>query len=174
MIESARLRLRRPERNDLPALVKLWGDPRVMADLGPVKDRTESEKTFERHCGYWRDGFGFWIVECEGDFAGFAGFKPGAPDTPIEGEIETGWMFAAAYWGRGLAGEAMTAALEWGWVKLHAPRFVAITSHRNLPSRRLMTRLGMRHQPDMDFIHPLLSGDVGRTVTYAIDRPAGH
>ncbi|WP_184029061.1 GNAT family N-acetyltransferase [Sphingomonas yantingensis] len=173
MIETARLRLRRPVFADLDALAAIWGDPRVMADLGPVKDRAMSAATLERHLGYWADGFGFWLIEHNGAVAGFGGLKPGAPDTPIEGEIEAGWMLAPDHWGQGLAGEAMTAALGWGWVNLAPPRIVAITAEQNGASRRLMTRLGMAQLPDLTFDHPQfdLADPCRRTVTYAIARP---
>jgi RimJ/RimL family protein N-acetyltransferase len=174
VIETARLRLRRPVADDFDALAAMWGNATMMADLGPVKDRSASEATLRRHLGYWNDGFGFWLVEADGGVAGFAGFKPGAPDTPIAGEVEAGWMFLPEHWGRGLAHEAMTAALGWAWETLSPPRVVAITAERNGPSRRLMTRLGMRHLSDLTFDHPQFAADDARrrTVTYAIDRPA--
>ena len=173
MIETARLTLRRPTAADLDALAAIWGDLRVMADLGPVKDRAMSEATLKRHLGYWADGFGFWIVERAGAVAGFAGLKPGAPNTPIEGEVEAGWMFAPDHWGQGLAGEAMAAALAWGWANLAPPRIVAITAEQNAASRRLMSRLGMTLLPDLTFNHPqfAVNDPRRRTVTYAIPRP---
>ncbi len=173
MIETARLRLRQPTEGDLDALARLWGDPVVQADLGPVKDRAKSVTTLERHLGYWKRGYGFWIVERDGRTIGLAGLKPGAPNTPIEGEIEAGWMLAADQWKQGLASEAMTAALAWGWETLAPPRIVAITAEQNIASRRLMTRLGMAQQPDLTFDHPQFAADDPRrrTVTYAIDRP---
>lgn len=173
LIETGRLRLRRPAESDLDALASIWGDPRVMADLGPVKDRAMSEATLKRHLGYWADGFGFWLIEHGGAVAGFGGLKPGAPETPIEGEVEAGWMLAPDHWGQGLAGEAMTAALAWGWVHLAPPRIVAITAEQNAASRRLMIRLGMAQLPDLTFDHPQFAADDSRrrTVTYAISRP---
>ncbi|WP_245843809.1 GNAT family N-acetyltransferase [Sphingomonas spermidinifaciens] len=174
MIRTARLALRRPEPEDIDTLAEIWGDPRVMNDLGPVKDRAMSEATLARHLDYWDHGYGFWLVERDGAPAGFAGLKPGAPDTPIEGEVEAGWMFAPAHWGQGLAQEAMAAALAWGWAHLAPPRIVAITAERNAASRRLMARLGMAHLPELAFEHPLFAADdpLRHTVTYAIDRPA--
>ncbi|WP_315760600.1 GNAT family N-acetyltransferase [Sphingomonas sp. Y38-1Y] len=173
MIRTERLVLRRPEPTDIEALAAIWGDPAVMADLGPVKDRRASEATLTRHLDYWDHGYGFWLVEKHGAVAGFAGLKPGAPDTPIEGEVEAGWMFAPPFWGQGLAGEAMRAALGWGWTEVAPPRIVAITAELNGASRRLMDRLGMVHLPALSFDHPAFTADDlrRRTVTYALARP---
>lgn len=174
MIRTARLWLRPPVPADIDALAAIWGDDRVMADLGPVKDRAASEATLARHIGYWNHSFGFWLVEREGVTAGFAGLKPGAPGTPIELEVEAGWMFAPDHWGQGLASEAMVAVLAWGWANLPARRVAAITAERNLASRRLMARLGMVQVPDMTFDHPGFAAvdPRRRTVTYLIERPA--
>ncbi|HVJ01524.1 MAG TPA: GNAT family N-acetyltransferase [Sphingomonas sp.] len=177
MIESARLILRVPEPRDRPALYAMWADPQVMADLGPVKDAEASDAVLAKHDRYRGDGLGFLAVERREDGAviGFCGLKPGAEDTPIEGELEIGWTLATPYWGRGYAREAAVACIEWAWANTDAPRIVAITSAGNERSRGLMVRLGMVYLPGFDFHHPLFaSGDpLGDTVTYAIDRPAG-
>ncbi len=176
MIETARLILRPPEPRDWPALYAIWADPRVMADLGPVKDDAASAATLARHDAYRHEGIGFHSVERREDGAviGFCGLKRGNPGTPIEGRLEIGWMFAAPYWGQGYATEAARASLAWGWANKAEDRIVAITAARNLKSQRLMEKIGMTRLADGDFEHPLFApGDPLRpTVTYAVDRPA--
>jgi len=175
MIETARLVLRIPEPRDRPALHALWADPQVMADLGPVKSADESDAVLAKHDGYRSRGLGFLAVERRGDGAviGFCGLKPGAEETPIEGEIEIGWTLAVPYWGQGYAKEAARACLEWAWASTGAPRVVAITAAHNAKSRGLMVRLGMIHLPGLDFDHPIYPPEspLRATVTYAIDRP---
>lgn len=175
MIETARLLLRRPEPRDTDALHAMWSDPAVMRDLGPIKSRADSEATIARHLGYGDShGLGFWVVakRSDGAVAGFCGLKPGAPDTPIAGELEIGWMLAQAFWGKGYAREAAEASLAWGWAHRDAARIVAITAATNAPSIALMQRLGMRWL--VDFEHPIQPvGDrLRQSVAYAIDRPA--
>jgi len=157
MIETPRLILRVPVAADRPAPRAMWADPRVMADLGPVKDAAASDATLDRHDGYRGAGLGFWVVERREDGAviGFCGLKPGAENTPIAGEIEIGWLLAAPFWGAGYAQEAAQASLDWGWTNTGAPRIIAITAARNMKSQKLMERLGMRRLAGGDFDHPL-------------------
>jgi RimJ/RimL family protein N-acetyltransferase len=173
MIETERLILRAPEPRDRGALHAMWADPRVMADLGPVKDAAASDAAIARHAGY--APLGFWVVERreDGAVAGFCGLKPGAPDTPIDGMLEIGWMLAVPYWRMGYANEAAAASIAWGWQNRPDDAIVAITARQNAKSRGLMERLGMRREPALDFAHPQFPPDDPRrdTVTYRITRP---
>ncbi|MEG3146845.1 GNAT family N-acetyltransferase [Sphingomonas sp. RT2P30] len=175
MIETERLILRRDTPADHPALHAMWADPRVMADLGPVKSAADSEAALAKHASYHPQGLGFWVVEhrAEGGVMGFCGLKPGAPDTPIAGALEIGWMLAVPYWQQGFAREAAAASMAWAWANRDDAAIVAITSRQNAKSRGLMVRLGMTHVPQLDFEHPLFAkGDPLRdTVTYRIARP---
>lgn len=174
MIETERLILRPPRIADLAALHAIWSDPLVMADLGPVKSAADSDATLARHANYG-DGLGFHAVVRRNDAAviGFCGLKPGAPATPIAGEIEAGWIIARSAWRQGFALEAMRGVLAWGWANTRAARVVAITARRNAKSRAMMERLGMCHLPDLDFLHPQFTVDdpLADVVTYALPRP---
>jgi RimJ/RimL family protein N-acetyltransferase len=176
MIETDRLILRPPQPDDTAALHAMWSDPRVMADLAPVKTLTQSLATVTRHDGYRAEhGLGFWTTlrKDSGAVIGFCGLKPGAEDTPIAGELEVGWMLAAAHWRQGFAAAAAAASIAWGWANRDAARIVAITAVQNVASRALMARLGMVHQERLAFDHPKFAADDPRraTVTYAIGRP---
>ena len=173
MIATARLILRPPEPRDHAALWALWGDPVVMADLGGVKDAAACAAVLARHAGYAPLGFGVVEHRADGVVMGHVGLKPGAPDTPIAGRLEIGWMIASAYWGGGYAREAAAAWLDWAWANRQEDAVFAITARRNAASRRLMERLGMRHVAGMDFLHPAHAGDpaLADTVAYRIDRP---
>ena len=173
MIQTERLILRRPEPRDRAPLHAMWADPAVMADLGPVKDEAASDAALARHAAY--APLGFRVVERREDGAaiGFCELKPGAPDTPIAGMLEIGWMLAMPYWGVGYAREAAAASLAWGWANRAEEAIVAITARRNAKSRGLMERLGMAYDPALDFDHPQFATDDPRrdTVTYRIARP---
>jgi RimJ/RimL family protein N-acetyltransferase len=175
VIETPRLLLRRPEPRDRAALCRMFGDPLVMADLGPTKDGAGVDAALARHDADRREGLGFQVVERreDGTVVGFCGLKRGDAHNPIAGEVEAGWIVDRPYWRRGYALEAMAAVLDWGWRHTDAPRIVAITAAVNVASQRLMARLGMHRLDDGAYDHTLFApGDRLRpTVTFAVLRP---
>jgi RimJ/RimL family protein N-acetyltransferase len=176
MIETERLTLRLPQPADRAALYRMFSDPLVMAELGPVKDEQATDAALAKHDGYRHEGLGFWVVErrADGAMLGFCGLKRGDLHNPIAGEVEAGWIIDRPYWRNGYACEAMVAAFEWGWANLDASRIVAITSAINVKSQQLMARLGMTRLLDGDYDHALIPerDPLRRMVTFAIDRPA--
>jgi RimJ/RimL family protein N-acetyltransferase len=58
-------------------------------------------------------------------------------------EAEVGWAIAGRHRGHGYATEAARALIDYGFNELHLPRVVAFTEEDNLPSRRVMEKLGM-------------------------------
>lgn len=177
MIETERLRLRPWEKRDRAAYHAIKSDPRVMATLGPLQTRTESDATLDRLIVRGaQDGYTFWAMERRADrvLLGYCGLLLATDDFPITGEVEIGWGLGSEYWGQGYAREAAQAALAWGWANIAGDRFVAITTPGNLRSWGLMERLGMTRVPGGDFDHPRLAeGDpLRRHLTYRIDRPA--
>jgi ribosomal-protein-alanine N-acetyltransferase len=52
-------------------------------------------------------------------------------------------LLGRTYWHRGLATEAASASLQWGFEELALERIVAIVHPENLRSRRVIAKLGM-------------------------------
>lgn len=176
MIETERLVLRGWRDADLDPFHAMCSDPRVMATLGPLMTRDETEALIRRNADFEaRLGYTFWAVERRGDgtFLGWCGVKPGAAGTPIEGEVEIGWRIAADHWRKGYAREAAAATLDWVWAHTDAPAVAAITSMGNAASWSLMERLGMTRAPEDDFDHPNVPEDSPLLphITYRIARP---
>ena len=174
MIRTARLVLRPPVEADRPALVAMLADAELMAELMSGADEATANAAIDRHIA-WResDGLGFWTVERDGVVGGFVGLKPGAPDTPIAGAIEIGWILSRGFQGQGIAMEAARASLDWAWANTEAAEVVAITAAINRKSQGVMDRLGMVRDPAGDFDHPRFATDdpLRATVTYRIARP---
>lgn len=172
VIETPRLILRPVREADRAALHAIWADPVAMADLGPVKDAAESDATIARHAGYAPLGFGVVARRDDDRAIGFVGLKPGAADTPIAGMLEIGWVITRAHWGQGYAREAAAAWLDWAWANRDEDVVWAITAQRHVASRALMAKLGMRHEPALDFVHPMFPADspLRDSVVYRIDR----
>ncbi|USI72681.1 GNAT family N-acetyltransferase [Sphingomonas morindae] len=156
MIETARLRLRFWTEADRPAYHALCAAPEVMAHLGGPQAPAEADPGFERMlASQAAHGHGFWGVERRSDDAllGLCGVKYGRVG-PILDRLEIGWRLRADAWGQGYAREAATASLAWAAAHRPGEPVYAITVPANRASWGLMTRLGMRRRPDLDFDHP--------------------
>jgi RimJ/RimL family protein N-acetyltransferase len=70
--------------------------------------------------------------------------------------VEIGWRLRRDAWGRGYASEAARDVLRHGFETLGLSEVVSFTAVVNEPSRAVMRRLGMRHDPAGDFDHPVL------------------
>jgi RimJ/RimL family protein N-acetyltransferase len=159
-IRTARLRLRQWVDADLDPFAQLNADPRVMRYLPAPLSRAESDALAARVRSHIDEhGWGLWAVEVPAVtwFAGFVGLaRPrfSAHFTPC---IEVGWRLAAPFWGRGYATEGARAALAFGFDTLGLDEIVSFTTCDNLPSRRVMERIDMTHDPRDDFDHPGLA-----------------
>lgn len=167
-IQTARLRLRRWRPGDRPAFARLNADPRVMEHFPSVLTREASDALadlidlhFERH------GYGLWAVEIPGTvpFAGFIGLSVPAFAAAFTPCVEIGWRLSAEHWGRGYAVEGARAVLACAFDTLDLDEVVSFTVPANVRSRRVMERIGMRHDPADDFDHP---AGAGRHVLYKI------
>jgi RimJ/RimL family protein N-acetyltransferase len=131
-----------------PLVMEHFPSPLSAAESGAFVERMEA--CFEEH------GFGLWAVEIPGEaaFVGCVGLLPVDIDAHFTPAIEVGWRLSREFWGRGIATEAASAALNFGFDELGLGSIIAYTAARNLPSRRVMARLGMLRDPAEDFRHP--------------------
>jgi RimJ/RimL family protein N-acetyltransferase len=174
-LKTERLTLRPWADSDLAPFAALNADARVMEFFPKTLDRAESDALAERIRGHFaRHGFGLWAVGAPGvaDFVGFVGLAVPGFAAPFMPCVEIGWRLAVPYWGRGYATEAARAALGFGFGSLGLAEIVSFTVRDNWPSRRVMERLGMRHDPADDFDHPSLPQGhrLRRHVLYRLSR----
>jgi len=154
-LEMDRLILRRWREADRDAFAEMNADPRVMRFFPACLTRAESDATVDRIQKHFDvHGFGFFAAELRetGEFAGVIGVAHVNFDAFFTPSVEIGWRLAAAYWNRGLASEGARACLELAFDTLGLAQVVSFTTHGNLPSRRVMEKLGMRYAGD--FEHP--------------------
>ena len=146
VLQTERLVLRAHTVDDFPAMAALWADPEVVRHIGGVPfDEEAVWSRLLRYAGHWQViGFGWWAAEerATGRYAGDVGFFDlRRALTPSLGrDPEGGWMLAPWAQGRGLATEAMRAALAW----LGPRRSVCIIDPDNHASVRVATKLGYR------------------------------
>ena len=156
---TERLHLRRWREADLAPFAHLNADPVVMEYLPALLSRAESDAMVERiEACFEGRGFGLWAVEvvATGELAGYVGLSPATFEAPFTPAVEVGWRLAHRHWGRGYAPEAARAAVADGFGRLELGEIVSFTAVINHPSRRVMEKLGMTHEPAEDFDHPAL------------------
>ena len=150
-IETAHLRLRLFTPDDLDDLMLIFGDPDVMKYLGieagTTLTREEVKVTLEKMIDFWANhGFGRWalINKEDGRMIGLCGLRL------LDGAPELVYAIAKAYWGRGLATEAATASLRYCFEELQLERIVAVTRHANTASIRVMRKIGMSYENEVN------------------------
>lgn len=127
--------------------------------LESVLSRAESDEFVSRiETHFERHGFGLWAVEIPGvaDLAGYIGLLIPAFAAHFTPCVEVGWQLAAEYWNRGYATEGARAAVAFAFEELKFGEIVAYTVPGNIPSRRVMEKIGMTYNPVDDFDHPTL------------------
>jgi RimJ/RimL family protein N-acetyltransferase len=119
-------------------------------------------------------GFGLWAIEIPAvtSFAGFVGLSVPRFEAHFTPCVEIGWRLDQSYWGRGYASEGARAALRFGFEHAQLEQIVAFTVPANLPSRRVMDKIGMTHNPADDFDHPSIPAahPLRRHLLYRIRR----
>ena len=177
MIETERLRLRRWRDADLPAFAAMNADPQVRRYFSSRLTREESDASVARFIRmYTLDGYGFMATELRetDEFIGLLGIQRMSFLLPGHSApaVEIGWRFNEKSWGKGLATEGARACLDLAFGQFRLPEVVAFTTPANLPSRRVMEKLGMTRNPDDDFDDPRIPADnpCQRHVLYRIQK----
>lgn len=162
--ETTRLLLRGWQESDLPTFAALNADPEVMKYFPATLSRKESDAQASRIRQFMQQhGWGLWAVEVkqQAAFIGFVGLSIPGDDLPCSPCVEIGWRLAKGYWGQGYASEAARGALGVAFNILQLPEVVSFTAEINLPSRRVMERIGMNfsgetfEHPRLPLCHPL-------------------
>jgi RimJ/RimL family protein N-acetyltransferase len=169
MIETPRLRLRRFRPGDEAALIALDSDPAVMRYVGSppgVRPHDDTVERLRQRMAADHGEGGWWIVEGRADdtFHGVGLLLP----MPEGGDVEVGYRLARRAWGRGIATEAASALVDHAFSRLALPRVVAVVYPDNLPSRRVLAKLGfvsdgMREYKGARVLHFVLDGEAWRS-----------
>lgn len=175
ILRTARLSLRTWREEDIDQFVDLNADPAVHAYLpGPLDRQQARDFAAAQNALHARDGTCYFAATLIGSEAllGFVGIKHQAFDQPFAPCFELGWRLGSAHWGQGYATEGARACIAFGFEKLGLEEIVAFTVPENLRSRRVMERLGLRHDPAADFAHPALPPEhwLSRHVLYRIGK----
>lgn len=155
VIETDRLILRAHRPGDFPALAALWGDPTVTQFIsGKPSTPEECWARLLRYAGHWELlGFGFWAVKDGNQLIGDVGFANWKRDISpsLDGLPEGGWVLSTEAHGRGLATEAVNAALAWMDDTFGAQTTACIIGPENAASIRVAQKAGYKEHCRSDF-----------------------
>jgi ribosomal-protein-alanine N-acetyltransferase len=156
-IETPRLYLRLMAPSDLDNLLKIFGDPKVMAsfDTAPF-NREQMQHWVQRNIAHQDEhGYGSFsvILKTEELLIGDCGLER----MEVEGESSTelGYDFRSDYWNQGFATEAASAVRDYAFDMLGLPSLISLIRVGNAASRRVSEKIGMRldHEINRNGIH---------------------
>jgi ribosomal-protein-alanine N-acetyltransferase len=175
VIRTERLLLRGWTPDDRAPFAELNADPEVMEHFPAPLTRAESDAFVDRIEQHFEEhGFGLWVVEVGGEFAGYTGlsiprFRADWMEAREQPVVEIGWRLARSVWGIGYATEAARACARFAFCDLGRSEIVSFTVVGNARSRAVMERLGMREIAEYD--HPVADGVSMPSVCYLLARP---
>lgn len=141
--ETKRLRLRLLERDDLDALLKIWGDAETMMYCGGAGSRDQEAGSLDYYIRQQEEmGFSTYAVELKenGELIGVCGFNP-----PGEGsDAEIMYHFNKSYWGKGYANEAVEKTLEYARESLDISKVGALVHEENKASAAILKNNGFQ------------------------------
>jgi len=156
-LETERLLLRAWRKDDRETYFSILQQPAVFRHFGPEPmGMEECWRRLMAAVGGWQlNGFGGWAVErkSDGKLLGMTALFTAWRDLEPEfgNEPEMGWIFATEAHGKGIAGEACRAVLEWAEETLEPTPIWAIIAPANEPSMKLAERLGFERVGDTHY-----------------------
>jgi RimJ/RimL family protein N-acetyltransferase len=145
---TERLRIRWFDVGDAPFIFDLLNEPSWIRFIGDKNIGTLDDARRYLENGpiamYARAGFGLYAVEAKATGAPIG--MCGLIKRETLDDVDLGFAFLPAYWGKGIAFESASAVMRYGRSALGLRRVVAILSHDNDRSRRLLERLGFRFE----------------------------
>ncbi len=143
-LQGKRVRLRGPRADDADALFALFADTDVMRywSRPPMTARSEAEGLIaEIEDAFAQRTMLNWMLTTRNDDA-VIGTCTLFRFEPRHRRAEVGYALRSDHWGRGLAAEAATLALDWAFRALALHRVEADIDPRNEGSRKMLERLG--------------------------------
>ncbi|MEO6798709.1 MAG: GNAT family N-acetyltransferase [Rhodanobacter sp.] len=143
-IETERLILRLPQRQDFDAYAAMIGDEETARYIGGLLTRAAAWRKFLQMPGAWMiQGFGMFSVLDKTDDRWLGQLGPWKPEGWPGNEI--GWSFHRGAWGHGYATEAAVAAIDWAFDHLGWTDIIHCIDPRNTSSQKVAARLGSRN-----------------------------
>lgn len=160
LLTTPRLGLRTWLPSDLVPFAEINANEEVMRFFPKKLNREKSAQLMEKyrtqmekygHCYFATDRLD------TGEFIGFIGLAHQNYEAPFCPCTDIGWRLHPSAWGNGFATEGAKACLEFAFEKLGKKEIYAVAPSVNLPSIRVMKKIGMTFEGT--FEHPRLLGN---------------
>jgi ribosomal-protein-alanine N-acetyltransferase len=145
---SPRLILRALRPTDLDDLYEYASDPEIdhFVPWEHYKNIDEARENLNEFLGeYEKDGLGAWGIEHRADKKMIGIINTSIPHR-INRRVEIGYTISRAYWGQGLATEAVKALIEFGFETMNLVRIEAVVLPEHLASARVLVKSGMQFE----------------------------
>ena len=144
-LETGRLILRPPVREDFAGFCAFTADPAAMKHLGGVQSPAVTWRMMATVAGAWHlDGFHMFSVVEKASGAWIGRIGPIYPwDWPAR---EVGWGLLSAHWGKGYAREAAVAAMDYAFDVLGWDSVIHTIAPDNEGSQGVARSLGSYNQ----------------------------
>lgn len=162
ILTTERLVFRPFTPEDFDLLAELHADPEVQRHIGGDWSREVIQARLDSYVAEQaRFGFSKWKAHLtDGTFVG----RIGVSLWERTGEFEIGYSMLRQAWGQGLATEGARAVADNFFRVSDAPHLNGFTAVGNVPSRRVLERIGMVHVGDEDL------GFGGLSALYRLNR----
>jgi len=147
VLETRRLILRALRPSDLDDLYEYASDPEIdhYVPWEHYKNRDEACENLNMFLEqYDKEGFGAWGIEHRADKKLIGLINTSKPG--YNRRVEVGYTISRAYWGQGLATEALQAAIQFGFEKMELARIEAVVLPENSASARVLEKAGMQFE----------------------------
>ena len=144
-LASERLQFFGPRLNDIDIFERIQMDAQLMKYMGQGQCSLEKAKLLLMGCAYHQDCFGFSLgpvaLKDTGELIGQAGiFHYNLLES--DPRIEIAFAFFPAFWGKGLATEAVRALQGWARTEHDIHKLFAVVNPKNLASRKVLSKCG--------------------------------
>ncbi len=146
--ETERLTVKYLTESDRDLHHNLLQDLDVMRFIGDgqPRSRSETDEQFAKlleHQTKYKITLGSVFLKSDGSYIGRGGLVYLAFDDS-QPEVEVGYAFYPAYWGKGYATELTKAAIQWGFDHLEIAELCGITNPKHHASQRVLEKAGMQ------------------------------
>jgi RimJ/RimL family protein N-acetyltransferase len=148
VLHQQNLKIRRMDAADLVSLWQIYSDPEVMrfASDPPFDDPAMMQQFYASVLAGYASGAYYELAILSGE--GVIGTCSIHAFDAVTQQIEIGYLLQRGYWRRGIMSAALSLLIPALFTHLPLERIVAEIDPENIPSRRLVAKLGFHPLPD--------------------------